>query len=74
MRKWKRLFGLKLKRNEEEEEEDAGGGGGEGGEEKLKRHGGGGGRRVRRVRILRSGCGVGYEMHGPVEGIEEVVP
>jgi hypothetical protein len=42
VKKWKRLLGLKLKRNEEEGEEG----------EKLKRHGGGGGLRVRRERIL----------------------
>lgn len=49
MKKWKRLLGLKLKRNEEEGEEG----------EKLKRHGGGGGLRVRRERILRGRwCGV----------------
>ena len=56
MRKWKRLLGLKLNKNEEQEEEE-----GEGEGEKLKRHGGEGcgGLRVRRGRILRSGCGVG---------------
>ena len=56
VRKWKRLLGLKLNKNEEQEEEE-----GEGEGEKLKRHGGEGcgGLRVRRGRILRSGCGVG---------------
>jgi hypothetical protein len=49
VKKWNRLLGLKLKRNEEQGEEG----------EKLKRHGGGGGLRVRRERILIGRCGVG---------------
>lgn len=52
VRKWKRLWGLKLKRKEE-------------GGEKEEGHGDSCGFRVRRGRILSSGSGVGYEREVP---------